>query len=923
MRIWNVIFFAFFSLFLAGCLESSPNTSSENKSDEEPTYSNNTDPTLDGMMFVFAENSQAILGTKDSSARANERPQMTVDFDYSFSIGKHEVTCEEFNAYSKMQMECAGDSLPVTNVNYYDAILFANERSKAEGFDTAYVYSSALFDADHRCLSLGNLSFRADVEAYRLPSEAEWVLVASQNWNPSLGWNSDNSKYKIHKVCTADTSASVCDMAGNVSEWVNDWLGKFKDTTLSNFAGAPDGGNLGERIIKGGSYRDAPSSMTLYSRGDVYTVTSSTAAEYVGFRLAIGKISSPTWMSSTGNVSSSVITSLASAGEIRSYTGSYQSKLAFRNGETGNLVYIDYSNAIISAVEIADTIDSYHPDISPDGNRVAFCTKPEGISGTSELYVRNLDETGSSLVKLDVESAAIPRWAVLASGDTVIRYVDDAGNNTDDATFQSHALWQVPFSNGKFGTPEKLLAGNYHDGYDAGSEFAVSGSRLLRAYRNGKDTVWYGGEQACNASLANDGSKRTLFLDFGGSIGQSFAETSYNAHKALLIADSTGNLTQVISAPDGYTFDHTEWISGSTSNVAIASLTNDAGAHQKIAVVGLSRAKVFEIVEGEDLWHPCLWAKKTEKISESLNSDSAGVYFTSAGGEVDVILRYKMELLWEYRNTANVLILGSSRSNAGIAPKELDSAYFAINASNVPNSLYETRYLFENYALNHMPNLKYLVVSLDIDMWWKKKTDEIENYFYKTYKKSPGFVYDENHEFWKSGYPAGLAERTENSPGNSIYREWLIPTRGFKNEECHGWEEEPSIDRSVTWYEENPALFQANVDELKEILTLASEKNITVVGVIFPMSPGFAQTESFGRYGLSRSKAPELIDSLQSLSKTYTNFVLMDENKMGNHDYTDAAALNRDHLCTAGAIQMTGRLNSLLDSLEQIGPSTL
>ena len=86
------------------------------------------------------------------------------------------------------------------------------------------------------------------------------------------------------------------------------------------------------------------------------------------------------------------------------------------------------------------------------------------------------------------------------------------------------------------------------------------------------------------------------------------------------------------------------------------------------------------------------------------------------------------------------------------------------------------------------------------------------------------------------------------------------------------------------------------------------------------MSPKFVETKSFGRYGLSRSKAPELIDSLQSLSKTYTNFVLMDENKMGNHDYTDADAQNRDHLCSVGAIQMTRRLNSLLDSLEQLHP---
>lgn len=42
---------------------------------------------------------------------------------------------------------CASDSLPVTDVSYYDAILFANAKSKAENKDTAYTYSSASFDA--------------------------------------------------------------------------------------------------------------------------------------------------------------------------------------------------------------------------------------------------------------------------------------------------------------------------------------------------------------------------------------------------------------------------------------------------------------------------------------------------------------------------------------------------------------------------------------------------------------------------------------------------------------------------------------------------------------------------------------------------------------------------------------------------------
>jgi len=901
------------ALITIGCLESDETINSSEE--ESTTFMIRTDPIHAGMLFVFSEKSTAKLGTTNSDARANERPQMDVNFDYNFSIGRHEVTCEEFNAYMANSKECVGDSLPVTNVTYYEAILFANEKSKAEGLDTAYLYSNVSFNSDKSVAEISDLTFRTDVDAYRLPTEAEWTLVASKNWNPATGWNSGNSDYEVHPICTADTF-KVCDMAGNVSEWVNDWLGNLKDTTLSNYVGAADGNSIGERIIKGGSFRDAEVATTTYARGDVYAVTSSSKSEYVGFRLAIGKISDPVYLNSNGEVSSSFVKTLASSHTMHWLMGTYQVKLAFRNDETGNIAYIDYSNANLSVVEIVDTIDSYHPEISPDGKCVAFCTKPEGISGISKLYVRDLNAKGSNLVQLDVESAAIPRWRVLSTGDTVLIYVDDAGNNQDEATFGSHSTWMVSFQNGKFGIPEKILDGNYHDGYDASLNLAVSGARLLRAYRNGKEEIWYGGEQACNASLAQDGSLRTVFLDFGGSIGQNFAGTSYAAHEQLLVADSTGNLIQTIPAPIGYTFDHTEWIVGSHANFAVATLTNSSGAHQKIVLVQMSRGEIIELAEGEELWHPSLWAKTASEISNQLNSDSAGVYFANGGEEVEVILRYKMELLWSFRDTANVLVFGSSRSNSGVIPDRFDSDYFVLNLSNIPNSLYVSSYLIENYAIPHLSNLKYLVLSLDIDMWWKKQNVSEDNFFYERYKNTPGYVYDEEHDFWKSGYPAGLAELTENSPGISAYREWLVLSRGFMNSDCNGWENEAAIDKIVSWYEADSSGFLKNLQELERIIALAAEKNIQVVGIIFPMSPKYQKTPAYGRYGLTRTLAPELISRIQSLSDTYSNFTLMDENQMGNHDYTDQMAQNRDHLCSAGAIQMTERLNALLRTLK-------
>ena len=103
---------------------------------------------------------------------------------------------------------------------------------------------------------------------------------------------------------------------------------------------------------------------------------------------------------------------------------------------------------------------------------------------------------------------------------------------------------------------------------------------------------------------------------------------------------------------------------------------------------------------------------------------------------------------------------------------------------------------------------------------------------------------------------------------------------------------------------------------LESFITLAKEEKINVIGVIFPQSPSYKNTGSFGRYGTRRSIALEMINKIKEMEKEYSNFHLMDENKMGNHDYTEEMALDYDHLSALGAVQITSRLDSLLQTLE-------
>lgn len=924
-----------FFVFLVDCSDSSPSF--------VDGASNGSSKKMEGMILVHG--GTVTLGSNDSRYRVNERPAMNVLLDYDFYMDVHEVTCDDYwntakSGNLKDFTECEDDRYPLSNVTYYDAVLFANAKSKLENYDTAYTYSKAVFDGDGHCTNLDGFAFHPEVKAYRLPTESEWVYVASRGWDPSRNsWNADNSDFKAHHVCTVEKdSLGFCDLAGNVKEWVNDWAGKLLDTTIVNFVGNAGDGNIGERILKGGYYSDYASNMNVVSRGDDYTVVSSSMAKHIGFRLAWGAIPEPTWLSASGNVQSSIVSPIASASVLKHYTGINDMILAFRNDVNGNLAYINYKDAILTVTEISDSIVVYHPDISPDGKKVAFCTKFEGLGGDSRLYVRDLNEKGTNLVKLDVASAAIPRWRILENGDTVIVYVTDAGDNKDEASFKKSSTWQVKFADGKFGVPEKLFDGAYHGGISEDYSLAVSGARLLRAriakssstvLDEATDTVWYNGEQACNVSLAHDGSKRVAFLDFGGNTGRKFANENYSTHQRLLVADSMGKLIKSIKAASGYTFDHSEWVSGSENSNIVATLANVNGAHSKIVLASLDDESIVELAEGEELWHPTLWVKRKAKIfgndsggsqvgSSVLDLDSAGMYYNNSGAcPRAAIFRYKMELLWHYKDSAKTVILGSSRAYHGVNPKLFDEKMKAVNMAVPAATIYGNLYLFENYILPHMKNIKLIITSIDIDRGYLTGQDS-ENIFYKTYKSYPGYVYDENHNFWKDGYPEGLYQATYESPSaDSVLERKMRENLGYYSLFGSSWATTYiRVREDSCWMDEKSDIYRMNFGLLERLLQICKENDIFVIGVLFPQNPRYRDTGAYGYTGLRRSEAPALIQEISDLSKVYSNFILVDENKMGNHDYTDIMGYDNSHISDYGARQLTHRLDSLVHTLD-------
>ncbi|MCF0224486.1 MAG: TIGR02171 family protein, partial [Fibrobacter sp.] len=477
----------------------------------------------------------------------------------------------------------------------------------------------------------------------------------------------------------------------------------------------------------------------------------------------------------------------------------------------------------------------------------------------------------------------------------------------------------------------------YHGGVSHDYRLAVTGNRLLRTLMadssdgktlmdgSARDSVWYNGEQACNVSLAADSTKRTLFLDFGGKTGREFVGSPYDVHERILIADSLGNLIQTIAAPHGYAFDHSEWATGGVStfktyprDFAVATLTNNNGSHEKIVMIDLKDSSVTDLVEGTELWHPCLWTYSASVPRggdfDKVDLDSAALYYEN---DEDRLIANKMNIFWAKAGYAKVIGLGSSRMSLAFMPNKM--TYGAgLNMAAIPSDMDVNYYLAKNYVFNHAPKLKYLVVGLDIDLWSDKQGENVQN----NIQGNPGFHYDISHNFWVDSNTKVLSDLSKMYMRQyiglhqfSLKNGWI--DEGEKNSWSSGGFGNALIENDSNWSNKS-ATYEYSMEELQEIVDMAKEKNVNVIGVIFPQSPDFKKTGAFGRHGMRRSHAKKLIERFKEMEKKNSNFYLLDENKMGDHDYPDSTAYDYDHLNRYGGEILTSRIDSTIQAVERM-----
>jgi formylglycine-generating enzyme required for sulfatase activity len=248
---------------------------------------------------LYAQDGMVLISAKDVTFQMGsemEAPVHAVTFTRNFWMDTTEVTQRAYQTlmhrtyakYSDLDWVSpygVGDNYPAYLLEWADAALYCNARSKAEGRDTVYVYTRISGHPGNGG-ALENLTIQFTADGYRLPTEAEWEFACRAGtttdffWNKNFdpypetsadtsemsqnavwlanSWNlsADDSNFGTHPVAAKQPNAlGLYDMSGNVSEWVNDWYEDYSSDPVTDPVTDPTGSESETyRFVRGGNW---------------------------------------------------------------------------------------------------------------------------------------------------------------------------------------------------------------------------------------------------------------------------------------------------------------------------------------------------------------------------------------------------------------------------------------------------------------------------------------------------------------------------------------------------------------------------------------------------------------------------------------------------------------------------------------------